>query len=673
MLTPTTILLTTDDAVQLAGLSPRTIRHNCTVGKYSGATKGADGWSIPLSSLPEAAQVRYWAEQQPDPVSDPLADFPIVTSAPVAIDTDALYVAYRQAPLKSKARADNLCSAVIAFEELRTDGESKGRAASHISEKYEVDESTLRRAREAVSGQPRQLWAALLLPKYKGRTKEAEFTVEAWEWIKANYLNTSETAAKVIIKEAKKIGKARAWKFPSDKTITRRLNNIPAPQWLLGRKGNEAFDATFPAAERDFTTYALHGTWVSDGRRADVFCRWPDDTISRPFIVVIIEMRTRMVIGVRIGINPSQNLTLAAFHSALERVNIKPQRVLIDNGMEYAGKRVTGGQNTRYRNKIKDDEPIGALTRMGIKVDWSRPGRGQEKPVEAWWPFTANHVDKTPEFQGAYCGKDTVSKPEDFDRSKAISIEIYAAKLAEIIEEFNTSHMHRGQGMSGKMPAQLYEELMQAEPHKEWPRPTAEDKHLMCLDQKILTLNNKDASIRFKFEGYGEMRYWSEKLADLPPSARTKKYNVYFNPEDPDIPVLVYNGMRMICEAQRIGMVGSKVAATQHCINKADFKKPRIAAFKAIKQAVPLGLPTPAASLSIQSVVIEKPSTPAIQPELPKLKELSPGLFYDPATGQTVGKGKPPQPNNLSESEVEKYQRIREEREAERMKRFGTE
>lgn len=666
--------LLSDEAARLIGLSVRTVRHNCTAGKYPGAIKGADGWVIPLYSLPATMQLRYMEEHRPAQIDAPVAVLPVVANKPPEIDADALFLAYRRAPLKSKARADKLAAAVADFEDLRTAGASKGNAASQIKSVYQVDNATLWRARNQIEGHPRELWEALLLPRYKGRTKEAELTPDAWAWIKSHYLNTSETPACVVIKETKKEGRVRGWVFPSEKTMVRRINALPAYQYLIGRNGAEAFDASYPAAERNYLSYSLHDTWVSDGRNFDVFCLWPDGTIARPFIVAWVEMRTRKILGVRGGIHPNSALTLAAFRSALENTQIKPLRALLDNGREYAAKSVTGGQKTRYRFHIKEDDPLGALTRMGVVADWSRPYRGQEKPIESFWKWVASQFDKLPIFQGAYCGKDTASKPSDFDAKKhAIPIEIFSAKLAEILDAFNREHEHRGHGMNGKSPQRVCDELMQAEPLKEWPRPSAEDMRLLQLEQRVLTLNNKDASIRFKIPGYGEVRFWSESLADLPMSARAKKYNVYHNSALPDSPVLVYNGLRFICEASRIGMIGDKQAAAQHCINKAAFKKPRAAAFKDIKKAAPVCLPAPAAPVFAVPVVIEKPAATITAPESPKLKELSPGVWYDPETGETFGKGKlVKQDSTADEGAIERLLLIQEKRAADRLKqRFG--
>lgn len=665
----TNTLLIADEAARLSGLSVRAIRHNCAAGKYPGATKGSNGWLIPLVSLPALANDKYWKEQLRTNTAQ-LNDL----EASNPIDPDTLFDALRRAPQKSKQRAERLCSAVVDFEQLIAAGTAKGEATAYVVGKHNIDTTTLWRARTAVKGQPPNLWEALLLPRYKGRTKEADLTVEAWDWIKARWLSTSEPPAHVVIKEARKEGRARGWEIPSDKTVIRKLNAIDAPIVLLGRKGKEAFDATFPAAERDFAVYGLHDVWVSDGRRVDVFCRWPDGAVSRPFVVAWCDIRTRMVLGARGGFNATSNLVLASLHAALQYVDIKPQKALLDNGREYAAKQVTGGQKTRYRFKMNEGDPLGALTRMGIEVIWARPYRGQEKPIESFWKYIANHLDKLPEFQGAYCGKDTVSKPEDLDRNKAIPIEIYAAKLAEILEEFNREHKHRGRGMDRKSPGQLYDEMLQAEPHKEWPRPLAEDMRLLCLEQRTLTLNNRDASIRFNFAGYGEVRYWSEALADLPMAARSKKYAVFYNPEDPDIPIVIYDGERLIGEASRIGLVGNKQSATQHCIDKAAFKKPRTEEFKDIRKAAPLALSAPVSPSPIKSVVIEKPATPGTPQEAPKLKELSPGIWYDPDSGETFGNGKPTkQGGENGTEEIEKLKRIKEKREAERLaKRFGT-
>lgn len=176
-----------EEASCLTGLSARAIRHNCATGKYPGATKGADGWVIPVSALPAAVQLSYMEAEYPAQLAAPPAILPARTDNPL-LDANALHLAYRSAPKKSKERADKLAAAVTDFDDMRAAGASKGNAAAQIKSVYQVDNATLWRARKVIEGQPRELWEALLLPRYKGRTKEAELTPDAWDWIKSHYL-----------------------------------------------------------------------------------------------------------------------------------------------------------------------------------------------------------------------------------------------------------------------------------------------------------------------------------------------------------------------------------------------------------------------------------------------------------------------------------------------------
>ena len=666
----TPLILTSEQAAYWLNRDESSIRRDCRAAKYPGATKGVNGWVIPLIALPVTVQQRYMEAQYPVQVAAPPAISPVLADKPL-LDADSLHLAYRRAPHKSKERADKLAAAVADFEDLHAAGASKGNAAAQIKNLYQVDNATLWRARLQVAAQPREMWPSLLLPRYKGRTKEAELTPDAWDWIKNEFLSTSEPAAKVVIKEAKKIGIPQGWVFPSDKTIIRRLNKIPAPQYHLGRNGNEAFDANYPAATRDFTAYALHEQWVTDGTRCDVRCIWPDGTAARPFIVAWMDMRSRLVFGVRGALNPSQRLTAASLATALKFVQIKPDTTLFDRGSEYLAKYISGGQLPKNIKREEGEMP-GVLKRMGIKPEFARAYRGQAKPIEKFWDYVKEHLDKLPQFQGAYVGKNSASKPEDYHPKNAIPIDIYSAKLAEVIADYNNSHKHQGVGMNGRTPAQAYEELMQAAPHKDWARPTAEDLRLLCLEQVIRTLDNKNASIQIKIDGYGTMKYWSNDLANLPDSARGKKYIIFHNPDAPELPILIYDGLRFVCDAACISKVGNKEQAAQHYIDKAKFLKPHKSSVKDIKKAAQQTLPAPIITAqSAPLIIIEKPAALVDIPAPAPLVETSPGVFIDTATGEVFGTAKPENPVDTQAEELEKYRRIAELREAERIdKRF---
>ena len=127
---------------------------------------------------------------------------------------------------------------------------------------------------------------------------------------------------------------------------------------------------------------------------------------------------------------------MESFESALRRAGTIPVGVIMDNGRGYANKSFTGGQKTRYRFTIKENEPIGALTRLGVKVHWTTPYHGASKPIESFWGKLAKSVDCL--FQKAYTGRNTVEKPEECDPEHAIPIAQFAERLVQGIHEFTT-------------------------------------------------------------------------------------------------------------------------------------------------------------------------------------------------------------------------------------------
>ncbi|WIA55483.1 transposase domain-containing protein [Sphingobium sp. WTD-1] len=101
-----------------------------------------------------------------------------------------------------------------------------------------------------------------------------------------------------------------------------------------------------------------------------------------------------------------------------------PKGLLSDNGRAFASKWLTGGARTRFRFKIRDEDPLGVLTALGITVHWAKPYRGQSKPIERGFRDFCDAIAKHPAFDGAYTGNTPLAKPEDYG-SRAIDIETF--------------------------------------------------------------------------------------------------------------------------------------------------------------------------------------------------------------------------------------------------------
>jgi hypothetical protein len=580
-------------AAELLGIKQRSVNRNCDSGKYEGAKKtlvdGVEVWQIPIASLPAHAQsmmreaVKAAALERVAVATLPLATPLNMKFSPA--EYSIIWEEYERSGENHKRRAEAAFEALLAFQRLVDDGFSIGEAEKQIASRHGVSKPTLWRYRQATKDHPQMHWKPLLSPRYKGGRPPAEFTEEAYGYILVRTLNTSETPWNIVFEEARELAKVNGWVIPGDDAIRYRL--AKEPKWLdtMGRKGPKALERSYPAIRRNYESLALHELWESDGRKSDVFCLWPDGTIARPFIIVWREVRSRLVLGVKGYLNPSAAGVISAFGMALARAGTAPDFAKIDNGREYAAKSVTGGQANRYRFPVVPGEQPGIMTLCGTKAEWSKPGRGQDKPIESFWRFVADRCDKAPEFEGAYCGRNPVEKPENFDRRKAIPIAFYGAKLAKVLEYFNIQHRHSGSGMDGRTPLEVYTELS-----ANMARPPVDPAHIRLCKMGVASIKPSavDASYILKIPGYGTCRYWSKKIAGLPLEVLSRKHSVYYDLENPSAPVSIYDGHAWLDDAPQFEELPFRNAgegAAAHVKDKNALLKPQIAAVKQMKAA----------------------------------------------------------------------------------------
>jgi putative transposase len=624
--------ITANKVAGLTGDSLTTVKRHCRVGKYPGARKapieGNESWQIPVDSLPLSAQKKLAKEIQEQRAAR-LATIAPSLAAPEGagegVETRRLWDAYERSGAVQKRRAEFAHAALNAFHDRLNEGLSISDAEKAVATSHGVSKATLWRYRTATKNQPRCNWLPHLLPRYMGGRPSGEFTPEAYDFILTEFMSTSKPPLTAVIAAARAEAAVRRWVIPGYHAVKARL--AKEPRWLTtaGRKGVRALEHSYPAVRRDYNSLALHEVWESDGRKADVFCFWPDGTVARPLIVVWRDVRSRMVLSAKGYMTPKQEIVAESFGLAMERTGTWPDYALIDNGMDYAAKSVTGGQPTRYRNKVKPGDPIGIITRVGTVAKWAPPGRGQAKPIESFWRHLANWCDKAPEFQGAYCGKDVVSKPEDFDRKKAIPIAVYGERLAQVLEDFNTKHQHRGSGMNGRTPIDVYTELAQ-----QTKRQLVDPAHLrLCkMGHALIKPNQRDATYELKIPGQPTTtRYYSEEIASLQHAILARQHSVFYSMERPEQPVSIYDGHTWLGDARPIDPIpfleeGGERAG-EHVRDRHAFMKSRKAALTDLKRAAGSNVPAlPDATSTpplphIEQVEITGKKPPAVQPERP--------------------------------------------------------
>ena len=602
------IWLSVAKCADLSRVSSQSIRSACKKrdGKFKGGRyvfrwvvdkNGGKQYEILLTSLPKHAQKEFGDKFISDIKSKPVASpskTQLQNKQPSQShdgfnqeEYERLWIKFKQLPEGNQQRAKERLDILGAYHDLCATGLPEADARAAIIRTHPISSTKLWRLINALKGHDRAHWLPLLATNHQGRQKKSEMTEEAWDFFLARWLTTSKPPMFTVYEETLEEGSKRGWIIPSYKTVARKVELIPETIKVSGRNGIDALRRMYPAQQRDYTTLRIHELWNSDGRRADVFCRWPDGSIGRPFVVVWQEVRTRMILGVRGFKNANMNVVKLALRNAIERCGALPESGLLDNGMEYAGKSVTGGQKTRNRFKVNEDDPLGVLTLLGVPVHWATPGSGQSKPVESFWRWLADNVDKRAEFVGAYCGNTPLARPEDCDPKKAVPIEVFSAELANAIDTYN-QRPHSGNGMNRQSPLQLYQDLIASAQ----PRIPTKTQLLLCLmESQPYKPDKEDGSITIN-----GVRYWHPEMSDLP---RYKTFHVYYDPEDPTCLALVMDRNRVVCEAAPRGLTPflDQDAAKTHGRNRNQFVSDGRNKLKEIKKPGLASLPQPLQSL----------------------------------------------------------------------------
>lgn len=513
------------------------------------AREGERGWEYQVALLPAEAQ-RALAVR--------------AAHAEASVQASETWANYEALPDKTKAEAQRRLGVMDQISLLKAGGMTASTAVALVSRRAGVSASTLWGWCRLVDGIKRQDWLPALAPKHRGRTSKVDCDPRAWDFLVSLYLRPERPLFASVHRRLVEAASKHGWgPIPSAKTLHRRLDALPKTVMVLARDGRDALERMYPHQTRDTSTFAVMAAVNADGHTFDVFCRFEDGTISRPVMVGVQDLASGMVLGWRIGQSENWTLVRHAFADAIGRFGI-PQDVWLDNGRAFASKWLTGGQKTRFRFTIRDDEPSGILTQLGITVHWTTPYHGQAKPIERAWRDLAEEISKHPALAGAYTGNKIDAKPENYG-SRAVPIEQFRALVHSEIVRHNARPGRNGRGMRGRSFAEVFAEGFERDPGS--VIATAAQRRLLLTAAEGVTCRAPTGEVQL-----GGNRYWHEALTDQ----IGKKVIVRFDPDDLHAAVGIYaRDGRLICEAECIEASGfdDMAAAQDHARRKRTFVK----------------------------------------------------------------------------------------------------
>ena len=478
------------------------------------------GLEYHFSLLPHAAQIALAAEMaQIEEVAEREKKKQSLSRAEVWAWFDAL-------PAKKKAEAERRLLVLDTVRALVGSRMKKAFAVQQVAARFEVTPATIYNWEKAVSAQHRNDWLPYLAPRHTGRAETVECDPAAWEMLKSDYLRAERPPFLGCYRRLERTAAKRGWTIPSQRTLQRRIDDLPEALVVLAREGAEAAARLYPAQRRDRGGFHALEAVNADGHKWDIFVRWPDGYIGRPMMVAFQDLFSGLIVSWRVDRSENKEAVRLAFGDLVEAYGI-PDHCWLDNGRGFASKWISGWIANRYRFKVKDDEPHGIMTQLGVQVHWTTPYHGQSKPIERAFRDMAGDVAKHPRFAGAYVGNNPMAKPENYGNA-AVPLDVFLATLHEEITAHNARSGRRAATCAGRSFKETFDAGYAEAPIR---KATAEQQRLWLLAAEGIKAAKGNGEIAL----FGN-RYWSEALLTL----RDQRVIVRFDPAKLHQPLHVY-------------------------------------------------------------------------------------------------------------------------------------
>ncbi len=482
-----------------------------------------ESWRYTEQPVRGGKRRHYAAADLPADVQAALAQAQVGLQAanePSAAAADAraetLATVFESKPEKIKAKALAALAIARDYQQLTERGFDRAAVIAAVTKQHNVSPATVWRTVSAVKGQPDHLWLYVLCPQYAGRTARAEMSAEAWELLKADYLRREQPTAAACIFRLRKHAEANGWTLPANRTLQRRLEQLPRVVKELQRKGPTAAKQLYPAQQR--LKGALHALEIinGDGYKHNVWVKFPDGEVMRAKTWIWQDVYSSKVVAWRTDKTEHTDVIRLSFGDLVENFGI-PEQVTLDNTLAAANKTMSGGVKHRFRFKVKEDEPLGVFALMNVRVSWATPGHGQAKPVERVFGVggIGEYVDKAPELAGCWTGANPLEKPEYDGRTKHTTLEVLQRVLEREIAAYNARVGRRGAMHSGRSFDDLFNESYATALIR---KPTEAQRRLWLLATEPVRAHAKSGEITLDAGRIvGERianRYWSPEMAE---------------------------------------------------------------------------------------------------------------------------------------------------------------
>lgn len=307
----------------------------------------------------------------------------------------------------------------------------------------------------------------------------------------------------------KQAGREDLLPLPSKSTFERAARSIPIPYIKYFRYGEKQFiGECSPYIKRIYEDLDSNDIWVADNHTFDIMIE-KDGSPVRVYLTAFMDVRSRKMMGWCITDAPSSDATIYALKKGCEEYGV-PKALYTDNGREFLFHDL-GGNGFRKKRKGEELKLPSILDDLGIEFRTALPRNARAKGIERAFYTVKETFSK---LYDGYTGGTILEKPDKLKEvvkypDKLTALEDFRQQVDTYIRGFYNKQPHRGVGMNGKCPDEIFAENLIER------RIITKDKlNLMFMryakgNKGTLRVGKNGVSLKF----YGqELQYWNEEL-----------------------------------------------------------------------------------------------------------------------------------------------------------------
>lgn len=414
--------LSVKELAELKGCSERNVRDQIKKGKiYSDQIVNDKNrhncYSIPLSSLPEELQLKYYNRLKQEAGTAPELKETAALKAP----KKTVKKAFEEYTAEERKEIALWCSILREWQDVRAkykkktsvDADFVGKCRLEYGEKIQISTDILYRKYAAY----RENDYDGLIDKRGGWNKGMTYMDEkVWKMFTRIYLVSSRPTVSRCYTDLK------AWcatnypelysSIPSERTFRRRIKSeIPDCVIEYTRYGKKScFDKYLAYIERDYTDLNANDIWIADNHTLDVISLSPEGKPHRLSLTAYMDAKSGVIVGWNLCDHPCSQSTLLAFRAAVLNGYGVPLGMYFDNGSEFLTHDIAGRGHRKKASWNKADDPPTILSLLGITMTNALVKNAKAKNIERYFLTFKEFISKA--FSG-YSGGTILERPED--------------------------------------------------------------------------------------------------------------------------------------------------------------------------------------------------------------------------------------------------------------------